>query len=113
MAESDDENPPELGSTLEDGMNELLGATPLELRGWLEDGMAEFDGGIPLELGTPLDDPDAEPLNEPLTDPDPTPSVPRGALGSLGAYVVNIDCGPQAGPLDDEVIVVPLISHPV
>ena len=96
---------------LEDGNRELLGAGPLELRGWLDDGIAEFDDGDPLELAPALDDGKDDPLND--ADAEPTPSVPMGALGSLGEYVVNIDSGPQAGAPDDEVIVVPLTSQPV
>jgi hypothetical protein len=110
----------------------LLGAILLDTRGWLEDGMAELCGGIALELTGTLDGGIPELADgmpelcdgialelagaldaEPLIDPDPTPSVPSGALGSLGAYVVNIDSGPQAGPLDVDVMVVPLRSHPV
>lgn len=45
-------------------------------------------------------------------DPEPTPRVPIGASGSLGAYVVNIESTPQAPPLV-EVMVVPLMSQPV
>ena len=96
---------------LEDGIKELLGAGPLELRGWLDEGIAEFDDGNALELAGKLEDGKEEALNE--ADPEPTPSDPMGALGSLGAYVVNIDSGPQAGAPDDEVIVVPLTSQPV
>lgn len=96
---------------LEDAISELLGAGPLELRGWLDDGIAEFDDGSELELAGTLEDGNEEALTD--TEPEPTPRVPIGALGSLGEYVVNIDSGPQAGASDDEVIVVPLISQPV
>lgn len=115
----------------EEAMTEPLGARLLEPRGWLEDATGGLDDATALELAdaTPLElrgaledttpeaeaetGADAEALAEPEIDPDTTPSVPRGAFGSLGAYVVNIESGPQAGPLDVDVNVVPLKSHPV